>query len=101
MADRHRLARDRRVVTDAVTKELDLDGVHAELMPDQEVLLVLSAHKNGPVMMVGDGVNDGRRLRRLTSARRGHGCGGQPLPRRSQTLSYWPTTSGDSFRGWM
>ena len=26
--------------------------------PDQKVLLVLTERKNGPVMMVGDGVND-------------------------------------------
>lgn len=49
---------DRRVVADAVTKDLGLDGVHAELTPDQKVLLVLSERKTGPVMMVGDGVND-------------------------------------------
>ena len=34
------------------------DAVRAELTPDQKVLLVLSERKNGPVMMVGDGVND-------------------------------------------
>jgi P-type E1-E2 ATPase len=28
------------------------------LTPDQKVLLILSERKNGPVMMVGDGVND-------------------------------------------
>jgi heavy metal translocating P-type ATPase len=49
---------DRRVVAEAATKDLGLDGVHAELTPDQKVLLVLSERKNGPVMMVGDGVND-------------------------------------------
>ncbi len=30
----------------------------AGLTPDEKVLLVLTEHKNGPVMMVGDGVND-------------------------------------------
>ena len=35
-----------------------LDGVRADLTPDQKVLLVLTERKNGPVMMVGDGVND-------------------------------------------
>jgi P-type E1-E2 ATPase len=45
-------------VADAVTKGLGLDGVRADLTPDQKVLLVLSERKNGPVMMVGDGVND-------------------------------------------
>ena len=45
-------------MADAVTQGLGLDGVRAELTPDQKVLLVLSERKNGPVMMVGDGVND-------------------------------------------
>ncbi len=49
---------DRQAVAEAVTKDLGLDGVRAELTPDQKVLLVLSERKNGPVMMVGDGVND-------------------------------------------
>ena len=49
---------DRRSVADAVTRDLGLDAVRAELTPDQKVLLVLSERKNGPVMMVGDGVND-------------------------------------------
>jgi P-type E1-E2 ATPase len=35
-----------------------LDGIRAGLTPDQKVLLVLTERKNGPVMMVGDGVND-------------------------------------------
>ena len=49
---------DRRAVAEAVTKGLGLDAVRAELTPDQKVLLVLTERKNGPVMMVGDGVND-------------------------------------------
>lgn len=49
---------DRRAVAEAVTEGLALDAVRAELTPDQKVLLVLSERKNGPVMMVGDGVND-------------------------------------------
>jgi len=49
---------DRRAVADAVSEGLGLDGVRADLTPDQKVLLVLSERKNGPVMMVGDGVND-------------------------------------------
>jgi P-type E1-E2 ATPase len=35
-----------------------LDGLRAQLTPDQKVLVVLSERKHGPVMMVGDGVND-------------------------------------------
>ena len=49
---------DRRTVAQAVSEGLGLDGVRAELTPDQKVLLVLSERKNGAVMMVGDGVND-------------------------------------------
>ena len=41
-----------------MTEGLGLDGVRSELSPDQKVLLVLTERKNGPVMMVGDGVND-------------------------------------------
>jgi len=49
---------DRRAVAEAVTEGLGLDAVRADLTPDQKVLLVLTERKNGPVMMVGDGVND-------------------------------------------
>ena len=49
---------DRRAVAEAVTEGLGLDAVKADLTPDQKVLLVLTERKNGPVMMVGDGVND-------------------------------------------
>ena len=49
---------DRRAVAEAVTQGLGLDAVRADLTPDQKVLLVLTERKNGPVMMVGDGVND-------------------------------------------
>ncbi|MDP2294938.1 MAG: heavy metal translocating P-type ATPase [Pseudolabrys sp.] len=49
---------DRREVAKAVSAGLGLDAVRSELTPDQKVLLVLSERKNGPVMMIGDGVND-------------------------------------------
>ncbi len=49
---------DRQAVAVAVTEGLDLDGVRAELTPEQKVQLVLDEKTNGPVMMVGDGVND-------------------------------------------
>ena len=49
---------DRRAVAEAVTAGLGLDAVKADLSPEQKVLLVLTEHKNGTVMMVGDGVND-------------------------------------------
>jgi heavy metal translocating P-type ATPase len=49
---------DRAEVAARVTQGLALDGIRAGLTPDEKVLLVLTEHKNGPVMMVGDGVND-------------------------------------------
>ncbi len=49
---------DRADVAERVTEGLGLDGVRAGLTPDQKVLLVLAERKHGPVMMVGDGVND-------------------------------------------
>jgi heavy metal translocating P-type ATPase len=49
---------DRREVAERVTRGLGLDGLRAGLSPDQKVLLVLTEGKSGPVMMVGDGVND-------------------------------------------
>lgn len=49
---------DRREVAERVTEGLGFDGIRSELTPDQKVLLVLTERENGPVMMVGDGVND-------------------------------------------
>ena len=49
---------DRADVAERVTEGLGLDGLRAGLTPNQKVLLVLSERKHGPVMMVGDGVND-------------------------------------------
>ncbi|MGR3506910.1 MAG: heavy metal translocating P-type ATPase [Paracoccaceae bacterium] len=49
---------DRADVATRVTAGLGLDGIRADLTPDQKVLLLLSERKNGPVMMIGDGVND-------------------------------------------
>ena len=49
---------DRAAVAERVTEGLGLDGLRTSLSPDQKVLLVLTERKNGPVMMVGDGVND-------------------------------------------
>jgi heavy metal translocating P-type ATPase len=49
---------DRRDVAQTVAKGLPIDAVRSELSPDQKTLVVLSERKNGPVMMIGDGVND-------------------------------------------
>lgn len=49
---------DRSQVARQIAAGLPIDAVRAELTPDQKVLVVLSERKFGPVMMVGDGVND-------------------------------------------
>jgi heavy metal translocating P-type ATPase len=49
---------DRREVAEAITAGLPFSAVRSDLTPDQKVMVVLSERKNGPVMMVGDGVND-------------------------------------------
>jgi heavy metal translocating P-type ATPase len=49
---------DRRDVTEMVATDLPIDAVRSDLSPEQKILVVLSERKHGPVMMVGDGVND-------------------------------------------
>ena len=49
---------DRAEVAKTITSGLGIDAIRADLGPDQKVLVVVSERKNGPVMMVGDGVND-------------------------------------------
>ncbi|HEY2757218.1 MAG TPA: heavy metal translocating P-type ATPase [Pseudolabrys sp.] len=49
---------DRAEVARFISAGLSLDQVRSELTPDQKILVVLSERKNGPVMMIGDGVND-------------------------------------------
>jgi len=49
---------DRRDVAERVTAGLAFDAIRSELTPDQKVLVVLSEREAGPVMMIGDGVND-------------------------------------------
>jgi heavy metal translocating P-type ATPase len=49
---------DRRDVAEAVAGGLLLDAIHADLTPDQKIEVVLAERVFGPVMMIGDGVND-------------------------------------------
>lgn len=50
---------DRPAVAQAVAGGLQLDAIEAGLTPDMKVRLVLAERaRGGPVMMVGDGVND-------------------------------------------
>ena len=71
---------DRADLAERVTEGLGLDGLRAGLTPDQKVLLVLTERKHGPVMMVGDGVNDAPALAAadvgVAMGARGAGLGG-------------------------
>lgn len=49
---------DHADVTNAVAAELDVDEVKSGLTPEEKVEVVLAERARGPVMMVGDGVND-------------------------------------------
>jgi heavy metal translocating P-type ATPase len=49
---------DRHEVARFISAGLSLDQVRSDLTPDQKILVVLSERKNGPVMMIGDGIND-------------------------------------------
>ena len=56
------LTGDAKAVGEAVAKELDLDGVSSELLPDQKLEAVEQLYetlpKGGTLLFVGDGIND-------------------------------------------
>ena len=53
------LTGDRKEIADATAKELGVDEVHSEMMPDQKVARVRQLRAEGRVVaMIGDGVND-------------------------------------------
>jgi heavy metal translocating P-type ATPase len=49
---------DHREVAEALAANLDLDAIEADLTPAQKIATVSAARRYGPVMMVGDGIND-------------------------------------------
>ncbi|WP_036349430.1 heavy metal translocating P-type ATPase [Microvirga sp. BSC39] len=49
---------DRKDVAQAITVGLHLDDVHADLTPERKIDVVQAGREYGPVMMIGDGVND-------------------------------------------
>ncbi|MEX0905073.1 MAG: heavy metal translocating P-type ATPase [Balneolaceae bacterium] len=52
------LTGDNPGVAKSIAAELDIDEVHAGLLPDQKVEVIQQLKKEGRVAMVGDGVND-------------------------------------------
>jgi P-type E1-E2 ATPase len=49
---------DASATADAVSAGMHIDAVRAELKPREKVDIVLAERQSGPVIMVGDGVND-------------------------------------------
>lgn len=52
------LTGDNRGVAGAIARDLEIDQVHAELLPDEKVTVIENLKKQGFVAMVGDGIND-------------------------------------------
>jgi Cd2+/Zn2+-exporting ATPase len=61
------LTGDRRTVAEAVAQKLQIDEIHAELLPEEKVKVVKKLlQQHGKLAMVGDGVNDAPALASAT-----------------------------------
>ncbi len=60
------LSGDRRVNVDLVAKQLGIEEIFADLLPEDKLLKVAKLVDEGPLMMVGDGINDAPALTRAT-----------------------------------
>lgn len=61
------LTGDNRQVAEAIGKQVGVDEVYAQLLPDQKAEIVSQLRESiGPIAMVGDGVNDAPALARAT-----------------------------------
>lgn len=60
------LTGDNRRTAERVARALGIDDVRAELQPDEKVAAVRELAASGPVLMVGDGVNDAPALAAAT-----------------------------------
>ncbi|MGT2478093.1 HAD-IC family P-type ATPase [Methylobacterium oryzae CBMB20] len=83
---------DRRAVAERVVAGLPVDAVAADLDPSGKTAIVAAERANGPVMMVGDGVNDAPAL---AAADLGVALGarGRRQPPRRRMSSCWSTVS--------
>ena len=52
------LTGDNQRVADAICADLGVDEVYADLLPEEKLRIIEGLKGDGPVMMVGDGVND-------------------------------------------
>lgn len=52
------LTGDNRGVADSIAGALNIDEIHAELLPEQKVEIIEILKRDGKVAMIGDGVND-------------------------------------------
>jgi Zn2+/Cd2+-exporting ATPase len=52
------LTGDQRLVAQSIAKEVGIDEVHAETLPEDKLAIIRQLKLEGRVMMIGDGVND-------------------------------------------
>ena len=60
------LTGDHRDVANAIARQLGIDDVRAELLPEEKLTTIRELLEHGPVAMVGDGVNDAPALATAT-----------------------------------
>lgn len=60
------LTGDHSRVAHAIAEQLGIDEVHADLLPEEKLTTIQALLKDGPVAMIGDGVNDAPALATAT-----------------------------------
>lgn len=60
------LSGDNTLTAEAIARQLGIDFVRAELKPEDKVRVIKELEQDGPVLMIGDGVNDAPALASAT-----------------------------------